>query len=66
MVAEGTRKVTGVKREYRKKLTASELRAAGVTPDLLTRRVRPSERDNRPQPTKDDESKHSRRAEGGG
>ena len=44
MVAEGTREVAGVKREHRKKLTASEFRSAGLPPDLVTRKVRSADR----------------------
>ena len=67
-MAAGGREVTGVKRERKKKLTAAELRAMGTTPDLVTRKLRLAslDRGNQTQATKDTESKHSRRTEGGG
>ena len=65
MVAAGGREVTGVKRERKEKLTGAELRAAGVTPDLVTRRIRPSDRGSRLQPTKDNAPEYSRRTERG-
>ena len=40
MVAEGRREVIGVRRERKEKLTAAELRAAGMHPDLVTRWLR--------------------------
>jgi hypothetical protein len=55
-----------MKRQRKKRLPAAELRAMGMTPGLVTRRLRPSGRGNRLQPTKDNAPEYSRRTEGGG
>ncbi|HVF02519.1 MAG TPA: hypothetical protein VNA27_14445 [Rubrobacteraceae bacterium] len=52
-----------MRRECRKKLTPTELKAAGVTRDLVTRRVRTADRGEQTRRAKAAERKYSRRSD---